>query len=110
MENKMEEKKDNQTEQNPEPELSYEEEQLQELLIQESEKQKIQMEREFREAQEREYQESLEKDLETGTRKVEKWANNIGVKTINMSFEKKDPFFNINTKEDLKDAEKILND
>ena len=52
----------------------------------------------------------LEKDLETGTRKVEKWANNIGVKTINMSFEKKDPFFNINTKEDLKDAEKILND
>ena len=52
----------------------------------------------------------LEKDLETGTRKVEKWANNIGVKTINMSFEKKDPFFNINTKEDLKYAEKILND
>ena len=52
----------------------------------------------------------LEKDLETGTRKVEKWANNIGVKTINMSFEKKDPFFNINTREDLKNAEKILND
>tara|TARA_B100000965_G_scaffold350803_1_gene324932 strand:+ start:32 stop:637 length:606 start_codon:yes stop_codon:yes gene_type:complete len=52
----------------------------------------------------------LEKDLETGTRKVEKWANNIGVKIINMSFEKKDPFFNINTKEDLKNAEKILND
>lgn len=52
----------------------------------------------------------LEKDLETGTRKVEKWANNIGVKIINMPFEKKDPFFNINTKEDLKNAEKILND
>ena len=52
----------------------------------------------------------LEKDLENGSRKVEKWANNIGVKTINMSFEKKDPFFNINTQEDLKKANKILND
>ena len=52
----------------------------------------------------------LEKDLENGSRKVEKWANNIGVKTINMSFEKKDPFFNINTQEDLKEANKILND
>ena len=52
----------------------------------------------------------LEKDLENGSRKVEKWANNIGVKTINMSFEKEDPFFNINTKEDLEKAEKILND
>ena len=52
----------------------------------------------------------LEKDLENGSRKVEKWANNIGVKTINMSFEKEDPFFNINTKEDLKKAEKIIND
>ena len=39
-----------------------------------------------------------------------KWANNIGVKTINMSFEKEDPFFNINTQEDLKKANKILND
>ena len=52
----------------------------------------------------------LEKDLENGSRKVEKWANNIGVKTINMSFEKEDPFFNINTKEDLIKAKKILND
>ena len=52
----------------------------------------------------------LEKDLENGSRKVEKWANNIGVKIINMSFEKEDPFFNINTKEDLKKATKILND
>ena len=52
----------------------------------------------------------LEKDLENGSRKVEKWANNIGVKTINMSFEKKDPFFNINTKKDLEKAKKILND
>lgn len=49
---------------NTEPELSYEEEQLQRLLILESEKQKIQMDRELREAQEREYQESLQKDLQ----------------------------------------------
>ena len=48
---------------NPEPELSYEEEQLQRLLILESEKQKIRMDRELREAQEREYQASLQKDL-----------------------------------------------
>ena len=52
----------------------------------------------------------LEKDLENGLRKVEKWANNIGVKVINMSFEKEDPFFNINTKEDLEKAKKIFND
>ena len=52
----------------------------------------------------------LQKDLENGARKVENWANKIGVKTVNMSFEKEDPFFNINTKEDLKKAKKILND
>ncbi len=52
----------------------------------------------------------LEKDLEIGTRKVERWANDIGVNIINMTFEKRDPFFNINTKEDLKIAEKILDD
>jgi molybdopterin-guanine dinucleotide biosynthesis protein A len=52
----------------------------------------------------------LEKDLENGLRKVEKWADNIGVKVIKMSFEKKDPFFNINTKEDLEKAKQILND
>jgi molybdenum cofactor guanylyltransferase len=52
----------------------------------------------------------LEKDLENGSRKVEKWADNIGVKMINMSFEKDDPFFNINTREDLEKAKKILND
>tara|TARA_B100000902_G_scaffold262047_1_gene248290 strand:- start:2079 stop:2684 length:606 start_codon:yes stop_codon:yes gene_type:complete len=52
----------------------------------------------------------LEKDLENGARKIEKWANNIGVKTIDMSSEKENSFFNINTKEDLKKAIKILND
>ncbi len=52
----------------------------------------------------------LGKDLENGSRKVEKWADNIGVKIINMSFEKDDPFFNINTKEDLEIIKKNFND
>ena len=52
--------------------------------------------------------ESLEKDLDNGERKVEMWANKIGVKSINMKFESTDPFFNINTKEDLIKAEKYL--
>lgn len=53
----------------------------------------------------------LEKDLNKGERKVEVWANNVGVKVINMDFEKDDPFFNINTKEDLEKAKaKIGND
>ncbi|MBM3630541.1 MAG: molybdenum cofactor guanylyltransferase [Alphaproteobacteria bacterium] len=52
----------------------------------------------------------LEDDLiNKGKRKVETWANSIGVKVINIDFEKFDPFFNINTKEDLKIANKILN-
>ncbi len=50
----------------------------------------------------------LEKDLNDGERKVELWANNVGVKIINMEFPNNDPFFNINTKEDLKKAEEIL--
>ena len=50
----------------------------------------------------------LEKDLNVGERKVELWANNVGVNIINMEFPNKDPFFNINTKEDLEKAEEIL--
>ena len=50
----------------------------------------------------------LEKDLENGDRKVEDWANKVGVNIIDMQFEKNDPFFNINTKEDLEKAEEIL--
>ena len=50
----------------------------------------------------------LEKDLDNGERKVEMWANKIGVKSINMKFENKDPFFNINTKEDLIKAKEYL--
>ena len=53
----------------------------------------------------------LEEDLNKGERKVEVWANSVGVKVINMDFEKEDPFFNINTKEDLEKAKaKIGND
>ena len=53
--------------------------------------------------------ETLEKDIiKNNYRKVEKWANKTGVKTINISYKKIDPFFNINTKEDLAEAEKIL--
>ena len=53
--------------------------------------------------------EILEKDIiENNYRKVEKWANKVGVKTINVSYDNLDPFFNINTKEDLIEAEEIL--
>ena len=46
----------------------------------------------------------LELDLEKGERKVEIWADSVGVKMINIDFKKKDPFFNINTKKDLEIA------
>ena len=50
----------------------------------------------------------LETDLSKGERKVEVWADTIGVKIVNIDFKKPDPFFNINTKEDLETAIKIL--
>ena len=51
----------------------------------------------------------LENDIiKHNFRKVEEWANKIGVKTINISYKEMDPFFNINTKEDLEEAKKIL--
>ena len=53
--------------------------------------------------------EKLEFALNKGDRKVELWANKIGVKTIDFDHENnKDPFFNINTEEDLKIANKLL--
>ncbi len=53
--------------------------------------------------------ETLEKDIiENNHRKVEKWANKIGVKTVNIPYDNIDPFFNINTKDDLAEAKKIL--
>jgi len=53
--------------------------------------------------------ETLENDLiKNNFRKVEAWADKIGVKTIDVKIKKYDPFFNINTKEDLEEAKKIL--
>ena len=51
----------------------------------------------------------LENDLiNNNFRKVEEWADKMGVEIINVKINKFDPFFNINTKTDLKEAEKIL--
>jgi molybdopterin-guanine dinucleotide biosynthesis protein A len=53
--------------------------------------------------------ETLENDLiENNFRKVEEWANKIGVKTIDVKIKKFDPFFNINTKKDFEEAQNIL--
>ena len=51
----------------------------------------------------------LETDLLKGKRKVELWANSIGVKTINIDYKNTNPFFNINTKEDLIKAKELMN-
>ena len=47
-------------------------------------------------------------DLRKGERKVEVWADTAGVQIINIEYKKKDPFFNINTKEDLQKAYKMM--
>ena len=52
--------------------------------------------------------EKLEKDLTKGERKVEVWADSVGVSVVNIDYKKPDPFFNINTKEDLKKAIEIM--
>jgi molybdenum cofactor guanylyltransferase len=53
--------------------------------------------------------ETLESDLvKNNFRKVEEWANKIGVKTIDIKIKKFDPFFNINTKEDFEKAKEII--
>ena len=55
--------------------------------------------------------EKLEFALNKGDRKVEIWANEIGVKTIDFEHENnKDPFFNINTEKELEIAKKLIND
>ena len=51
----------------------------------------------------------LETDLLNGDRKVEDWADKIGVNVVNIDNEKEDPFFNINTEEDLEKALIMLN-
>jgi molybdopterin-guanine dinucleotide biosynthesis protein A len=50
----------------------------------------------------------LESDLQKGERKVELWADSVDVKIINIDYKEKDPFFNINTKEDLEKAYKMI--
>ena len=52
--------------------------------------------------------EQLQSDILKGERKVEFWANTIGVNIVNFKYKKPDPFFNINTKEDLKKAIEIM--
>ena len=55
--------------------------------------------------------ETLENDIiKNNFRKVEDWANKIGVKTIDIEIKEFDPFFNINTKKDLEKAKVILQD
>ena len=52
---------------------------------------------------------TLENDLiNNNFRKVEEWADKIGVETINIKIDKYDSFFNINTKTDLDEARKLL--
>ena len=50
---------------NPDKISEYEEEQLQQILLQESEKQKINMDRELRESQNKEYLECCKQDMKT---------------------------------------------
>ena len=50
----------------------------------------------------------LESDLMKGERKVEVWADSVGVSIVNIDYKKPNPFFNINTVEDLNEAIKIF--
>ena len=51
----------------------------------------------------------LYKDLMKGTRKIVSWSDQFKIKNVKFSRDKLvDPFFNINTKEDLIEAESIL--
>ena len=55
-----------------------------------------------------ELMDQLEADILKGERKVELWANSIGVNTVNIDYKKMNPFFNINTKKDLEKAIKMI--
>ena len=50
---------------------------------------------------------SLDKHLDLGTRKILSWAELYPIEFINYNYELYDPFFNINTKDDLKKATNI---
>ena len=47
---------------------------------------------------------SLDKALDLGTRKILDWAQLHPIEYLNYEYEKYDPFFNINTEEDLRKA------
>ena len=51
--------------------------------------------------------ENLEEKLNKGIRKIMSWAELHPLDFVNYTIEKYDPFFNINTKEDIDEATKI---
>ncbi|MFL2807362.1 MAG: molybdenum cofactor guanylyltransferase MobA [Paracoccaceae bacterium] len=55
-----------------------------------------------------ELRENLELSLRDGLRKIVCWTDKFNVKNMKFKIERFDPFFNINTKEDLQLAEKLL--
>ena len=50
----------------------------------------------------------LEEDIKKNYRKVETWANKIGLELIEIDAKQDDTFLNINTKDDLEKAENKL--
>tara|TARA_B100001029_G_scaffold152753_1_gene135976 strand:- start:1553 stop:2170 length:618 start_codon:yes stop_codon:yes gene_type:complete len=50
----------------------------------------------------------LEKDIKNNHRKVESWANKVGLELIEIDKKKRDTFLNINTKKELKIAKTII--
>ena len=55
-----------------------------------------------------ELRENLELSLRDGLRKIVSWTDKFNVKNMKFKIERFDPFFNINTEEDLQLAEKLL--
>jgi len=55
-----------------------------------------------------ELKETLLRDIKNGHRKVEEWANKTGCKIIETQTQNEYSFLNINTKEDLEEAEKKI--
>jgi molybdenum cofactor guanylyltransferase len=46
--------------------------------------------------------------VDTGLRRVNDWAGSVGAVTVEFAIEPVDPFFNLNTLEDLQEAERLL--
>lgn len=55
-----------------------------------------------------ELKEILMKDIKNGHRKVEEWANKMDCKIIEVENQNEYNFLNINTKEDLEEAERKI--